>query len=188
MIVCKKFSTSSDIEWQRVTTSDNKWYNEWQWVTTSDIEWYNEWQREIQRVTTSCTARDNEWQRMTTSNKKWQWVTENDSEWWNKWIRMRVSKIEWFYVSRKTKGQSGRPFRSQNNFIQFCMQYVITIRISRSQMFFEIGVLKVYNIHRETPVLEPLFSQTANLKAYKFIKKRLQHRCFPVNITNLLRI
>ena len=67
MIVCKKSSISSDIEWQR--------------GTTSDIEWYNEWQRVIQRVTMSGTARENEWQRMTPSNKKWQWVTVNDSEW-----------------------------------------------------------------------------------------------------------
>ena len=171
-----------------MTTSDNEWQQVVQRMAMSD----NEWHRVVQRMATRDSTSHNELyskrQRMTASNKKWQWVTENDSEWWNKWIRMRVSKIEWFYASRKTKGQSGKPIRSQNNFIQFCMQFVITIRISRSQMFFEIGVLKVYNIHRETPVLEPLFSKTANLKAYKFIKKRLQHRCFPVNITNLLRI
>ena len=100
---------------------------------------------------------------------------------------MRVSKIEWFYVSRETKCQSERPIRFLINFVQFCMQYVTTIRISRSQMFFEIGVLKVCNIHRKTPVLESLFSKVASLEAYKFIKKRLQHRCFPVNIANFLR-
>ena len=33
-------------------------------------------------------------------------------------------------------------------------------------------------IHKETPALESLF---------KFIKKRLQHRCFPVNIAKFLR-
>ena len=102
-------------------------------------------------------------------------------------MRMRVSKIEWFYVSKETKGQSGRPIRFLNNFIQFSMQYITTIRTSRSQMFFEIGVLKVCNIHRKTPVLESLFSKVASLEAYKFIKKRLQHRCFPVNIANFLR-
>ena len=45
-------------------------------------------------------------------------------------------------------------------------------------MFFEIGVLKVCNIHRETPVLEPLFSKVASLGAYKFIKKRLNTDVF----------
>ena len=52
---------------------------------------------------------------------------------------------------------------------------------------FEIGVLKVRNIHRKTPVLESLFSKVASVEAYKFIKKILQHRCFPVNIENFLR-
>ena len=152
------------IEWHRLTTNDNdnKWYKEWERVTTSDIEWYNEWERVIQRVTTSGTVRDNEWQRMT-SNKKWQWVTANDSEWWNEWIRMKVGKIEWFL-------QSGRPIRFLNNFIQFSMQYITTIKTSGSQMFFKICVLKVCNIHRETLVLESLFSKAANLEAYKFTK------------------
>ena len=36
-------------------------------------------------------------------------------------------------------------------------------------------------------MLEPLFNKVAGLKAYNFIKKRLQHRCFPVNIAKLLR-
>ena len=67
------------------------------------------------------------------------------------------------------------------------MQYITTIRTSRSQMFFEIGVLKVCNIHRKTPVLESLFGKVASLEAYKFIEKRLQNRCFPVNIANFLR-
>ena len=35
-------------EWQRVTTNNNKWYN----------EQYKEWQRVVQRMITS----DNEWQ------------------------------------------------------------------------------------------------------------------------------
>ena len=79
---------------------------------------------------------------------------------------MIVSKIECFYVSKETKGQSGRPMRFLNNFIQFSMQYVTTIRTSRSQMFFEIDVLKVCNIHRETPVLESLFSKVGGLQIY----------------------
>ena len=150
--------TSNDNEWQRMTTSgttnDNKWYNEWQRVTTSDIEWYNEWQRVIQRVTMSSTARDNEWQRIAKNDNGWPRMTASIDK--KDWIRISVSKIEWLYVSKETQGQSGRPIRFPNNFTQFSMQYVTT-RISRSQMFFEIGVLKVCNIHRETPVLESLF-------------------------------
>ena len=42
---------------------------------------------------------------------------------------------------------------------------------------------KFRNISRETPVLESLFF----LQACKFIKRRLQHMCFPVNIEKFLR-
>ena len=37
------------------------------------------------------------------------------------------------------------------------------------------------------PVFESLFNKVAGLRVYKFIKKRLQHRFFPVNITKFLR-
>ena len=67
------------------------------------------------------------------------------------------------------------------------MQYVTTIRSSRSQMIFEIGVLEVWNIHRKTSVLESLFSKVVSLEPWNFIKKKLQHRCFPVNIAKFLR-
>ena len=43
------------------------------------------------------------------------------------------------------------------------------------------------NNHRKTPVLESLFNKVAHLKACSFIKKRLQHRCFHVNIAKFLR-
>ena len=35
------------IEWQRVTTTDNKWYNKWQRITTSDSESHRVIQRMI---------------------------------------------------------------------------------------------------------------------------------------------
>ena len=36
-------------------------------------------------------------------------------------------------------------------------------------------------------MLESLFNKAAALQACNFIKKRLQHRCFPVNIAKFLR-
>ena len=39
-----------------------------------------------------------------------------------------------------------------------------------------------YNIHRNTPVLESLFNKVAGLSACNFVKKRLQHRGFPMHI------
>ena len=41
------------------------------------------------------------------------------------------------------------------------------------------AVLIILNILRKTPLLEPLFNK---VHACNFIKKRPQHRCFPVNI------
>ena len=74
--------------------------------------------------------------------------------------------------------RSKRPIWFLNNFIQFSMQYTTTIRSSRSQMFFKIGILKVCNIYRKTPVLESLFSKFSSLEACNFIKRWLQHRFF----------
>ena len=46
---------------------------------------------------------------------------------------------------------------------------------------------KFRSINRKTPVLESLFKEVAGLQACNFIKNRIQHRCFPVNITKFLR-
>ena len=37
-------------------------------------------------------------------------------------------------------------------------------------------------IHRKTPVLAFVFYKVAGLKAWNFVKKRLQPKCFSVNI------
>ena len=39
----------------------------------------------------------------------------------------------------------------------------------------------------ETPVLESLFNNAADLQVCDFIKKRLQHRCFPVIIAKFFK-
>ena len=43
--------------------------------------------------------------------------------------------------------------------------------------------LKISQYPQETPLLESLSKKIAGVKACNFIKKRPQHRCFPVNIT-----
>ena len=158
---------------QRVRSNENEWQRMTSSSTTNDNEWYNERQRVVQQVTTN----DNklqpviknyiEYQQMTTNDKK------NEYEW---------EQVEGFFVSKETKGQCGRPMHFLHNFIQLSMQYITTVRTSRSQMFFEIVVLKVCNIYRKAPVLESFFSKVTIMEVYKSIKKRLQHRCFPVNI------
>ena len=46
---------------------------------------------------------------------------------------------------------------------------------------------KFRNNHRKTSVLESLFNRVRDLSGCSFIKKKLQHRCFLVNIANFLR-
>ena len=47
--------------------------------------------------------------------------------------------------------------------------------------------LKISSYLQETPVLELPFNIVARLEVYNCIKKRLQHRCFLVNIAKFLR-
>ena len=46
---------------------------------------------------------------------------------------------------------------------------------------------KYRKFHRKTPVLESLFNNIAGLQACDFIKKILQHRCFPMKFVKFLR-
>ena len=44
--------------------------------------------------------------------------------------------------------------------------------------------LYFFDIHKKKPMLESLFNKVAGLRTCNFIKKRLQHRCFPVKLQN----
>ena len=46
--------------------------------------------------------------------------------------------------------------------------------------------LKIFQYPQETPVLECIFKNLADLQDCNFFKKRLQSRCFPVNIAKFL--
>ena len=49
------------------------------------------------------------------------------------------------------------------------------------------GVLRNFsNIHRKTPVPETFFNKVAGLTPVTLFKKRLWHRCFPVNFPKFL--
>ena len=47
--------------------------------------------------------------------------------------------------------------------------------------------LEFRKFHRKTPVLESLFNNFAGLQAWNFIKKILQHWCFPMKFAKFLR-
>ena len=46
---------------------------------------------------------------------------------------------------------------------------------------------KLHRFHRKKTVLESLLNKFATLKLCNFIKKRLQHKCFPVKFHKFLR-
>ena len=47
--------------------------------------------------------------------------------------------------------------------------------------------LKIPDIYKKTPVLESLFKKGVGPQSCNFLKKRLQRRCFLVNLANFLR-
>ena len=49
------------------------------------------------------------------------------------------------------------------------------------------AVLKSFQLFTGKPVLKHLFNKVAGLQACNLMKKRLQHRYFPINIAKLLR-
>ena len=65
----------------------------------------------------------------------------------------------------------------------------IKFRSSPSQMFFKKGVLKNFvNFSGKHLCWSLFFNIVAGIQTCYFIKKRLQHRCFPVKFAKFLRI
>ena len=61
-----------------------------------------------------------------------------------------------------------------------------TVRSSHRRCCIRKLFLKILQYPQETPVLESIFKKVADLQTCNFIKKRPQHRCFPVNIAKFL--
>ena len=62
------------------------------------------------------------------------------------------------------------------------------LRSSRSQMFFKIGVLKNFSMFAKKHLCSSLFLiKLGPWRPAFLLKKRFQHRCFPVNIAKFLR-
>ena len=59
---------------------------------------------------------------------------------------------------------------------------------NRLEVFCKKGVLKnLPKFYRKTPVPEPLFNKVTGLRCANLFKKRVWHRCFPVNFAKFLR-
>ena len=68
------------------------------------------------------------------------------------------------------------------------MEALVESKSTNRRCSLKKGVLKYFaKFPRKTPVLESLFNKIAGLEACNFIKKTLQHRCFPVKLAKFLR-
>ena len=94
----------------------------------------------------------------------------------------------WTFMSPKIKWISS--MLSLEFLRSYFSKYLWLIAVTKSsyrKCSIKQAVLKNFAIFKEkTPVLESLFNKVAGLQACDFIKKRLQHRCFPVNVTKFL--
>ena len=72
-------------------------------------------------------------------------------------------------------------------------QFVLAIKTSTAQnqpleVFCEKKVLlSLRKFYRKMPVFESPFNKISGLKSYRFMKKRLRKRCFPMKFTKFLR-
>ena len=83
-----------------------------------------------------------------------------------------ISKLVQFRICVEIKIISG--------YISMILDKLKPCRSNRSQMFLKIRFLKNFsNFTKKQPVLEPL--------GLNIVKKRLQHRCFPVKFAKFLR-
>ena len=70
---------------------------------------------------------------------------------------------------------------------EICEQF-LKPRSSRSQMFFKMDFLEDFALFTGKHLCWSLFlTKLQTFMSATFIKKRLQHRCFPVNIAKSLR-
>ena len=69
-------------------------------------------------------------------------------------------------------------------FFQVSNIWLQILRFAKKKQPPEVFLIFFCRIHRKTPVLESLLRKVVGLTECNFIKKRLQHRCFAVNIAN----
>ena len=71
----------------------------------------------------------------------------------------------------------------KNIILMLISQKITTqVRNSRSQMYFKIGALRNFVIFKGKQLCWSVLNKIPGLKACNFIKRRLQHRCFLMDI------
>ena len=73
-------------------------------------------------------------------------------------------------------------------FLTFVVSGSRMYRSSRFQLFFKIGILKNFAIFTGRHFCWSLFNKVAGLQGCNIMIRRLQHRCFPLNIAKKFRL
>ena len=95
--------------------------------------------------------------------------------------------------SRPSKSATRRKFVSRNKLLKknSCIKMLDQSQNAQKQSLADVlqnnYSEKFRKFYSKTPVLEPHFNKVAGLQVWSFIKKRLQHRCFPVKFATFLR-
>ena len=71
--------------------------------------------------------------------------------------------------------------------LYFCHCSIFMARSSHRRISTKKDVLKISQYSQENTCVGVFFNKVSDLQACNFIKKRLQHRCFPVKFAKFLR-
>ena len=96
---------------------------------------------------------------------------------------MQTSSQSGFFYFRGNLHVSSRPLTEEIRLFQPTFHVVTKIRREKQKQ----PQATFRNIYRKTSMLESLFNKVAGLKTGKFIKQRVQNRCFPVTFLKFLR-
>ena len=114
----------------------------------------------------------NEWQRVTTSDNEWQRITKSDNEW--------PFRLIFFFFQVREESTIKHP---KENSLRGPLKKAYWIKSRSKHSRRNIKSKK----QEKTTVFESLFKKVAGLETRKSIKRRLQRRCFPMNIAKFLK-
>ena len=113
-----------------------------------------------------------EWQQVTASDNEWQRITKSENEW--------PFRLILFFLPVREESTIKHP---KENSLRGPLKKAYWIKSRRKHSRRNIKSKK----QEKTTVLQFLFKKVAGLETRKSIKRRLQRRCFPMNIAKFLK-
>ena len=102
------------------------------------------------------------------------------------WVFFTLFKLyKWYPITQNTTNKTMKIWKREIQ--KASMTIYVIYRSNCLDMFFKTGILKNFANFQKNTCVESLFDKVAGLKACSFVKKRLQHTCFPVKFAKFLR-